>query len=121
MGDEQTPALPDEGVPLREVVLLLCDMCLRGEGGECHSPGCSLWMNRAPDIAVTPLAGRTVLEPEPDWSALNDACNDYTIAYMHEDDSLLPAALDKVRRSLAGEDPYNPGLASESSGDGSDA
>lgn len=43
---------------------------------------------------------------EPDWSALKDACYDYYCAYMHEDDSLLPAALDKVRRAMAGEDPY---------------
>lgn len=43
---------------------------------------------------------------EPDWSALKDACYDYYCAYMHEDDSLLPAALDKVRRAMDGEDPY---------------
>jgi hypothetical protein len=31
----------------------VCGACLRGEGGECHTPGCSFWMNRAPDIPFT--------------------------------------------------------------------
>lgn len=34
--------------------VLLCGRCIAGEGGECHTPGCALWMNRAPDIPVTP-------------------------------------------------------------------
>ena len=46
-----TPAVTE--VPLRTVTLTLCVPCLAGEGGECHSPGCALWMNRAPDIPVT--------------------------------------------------------------------
>lgn len=43
----------------------------------------------------------------PDWSALRDACDEYCTVYMGEDDSLMPPALDKVRRAMAGEDPYN--------------
>lgn len=34
------------------VPVLLCGRCRRGDGGECHTPGCGLWMNRAPDIPV---------------------------------------------------------------------
>lgn len=34
----------------------LCRRCMAGEGGECHTPGCSLWMNRAPDIPVSSAA-----------------------------------------------------------------
>jgi hypothetical protein len=35
---------------LRDVKL--CGRCRAGEGGECHTPGCALWMNRAPDVPV---------------------------------------------------------------------
>lgn len=37
---------------VHRVVLDLCDLCLGGAGGECHTPGCALWMNRAPDMPV---------------------------------------------------------------------
>jgi hypothetical protein len=37
---------------LTEVTLTLCSLCLDGRGGECHTPGCALWMNRAPDIPL---------------------------------------------------------------------
>jgi hypothetical protein len=37
---------------LRLVALWLCVRCLTGAGGECHVPGCALWMNRAPDLPV---------------------------------------------------------------------
>lgn len=40
----------DDG--LRAVHLTLCRACREGAGGECHTPGCSLWMNRAPDLPV---------------------------------------------------------------------
>jgi hypothetical protein len=36
----------------RAVVLSLCGLCLHGAGGECHTPGCALWMNRAPDAPI---------------------------------------------------------------------
>lgn len=39
-------------VDLQFVSLWLCDLCLDGEGGECHMPGCALWMNRAPDLPI---------------------------------------------------------------------
>lgn len=38
----------DDG--LNHVALMLCDQCLDGAGGECHTPGCALWLNRAPDL-----------------------------------------------------------------------
>lgn len=37
---------------LRRISLWLCDLCLDGEGGECHVPGCSLYLNRAPDLNI---------------------------------------------------------------------
>ncbi len=41
------------GTSLHRVTLTLCSLCLLGEGGECHTPGCALWINRAPDIPLT--------------------------------------------------------------------
>lgn len=41
-------------IPVRRVTLLVCELCLAGDGGECHVPGCAFWMRRAPD---KPLAG----------------------------------------------------------------
>jgi len=37
---------------LRRVTLTLCESCIDGAGGECHTPGCALWMNRAPDVPL---------------------------------------------------------------------
>jgi hypothetical protein len=34
---------------LYRVVLTLCARCLAGDGGQCHTPGCALWMNQAPE------------------------------------------------------------------------
>lgn len=42
-------------IPLQRVTLTLCVLCLAGMGGECHSPGCALWLNRAPDIPIRPM------------------------------------------------------------------
>ncbi len=32
------------------VSIRVCRLCAKGSGGECHTPGCGLYMNRAPDI-----------------------------------------------------------------------
>ena len=37
---------------LHRVELTLCSLCLDGAGGECHVPGCALWINRAPDLSL---------------------------------------------------------------------
>jgi hypothetical protein len=39
-------------IQLRRVTLNLCEPCINGEGGECHTPGCALWMHSAPDIPI---------------------------------------------------------------------
>jgi hypothetical protein len=44
---------PAEAVPLYRVTLDLCFLCLGGAGGECHVPGCVLYMNRAPDLPLS--------------------------------------------------------------------
>lgn len=40
--------------PLLKVTgsFLACKACLDGKGGECHTPGCVFWMNRAPDLPL---------------------------------------------------------------------
>lgn len=35
---------------VRPVTLNLCRLCTDGVGGECHVPGCALYMSQAPDI-----------------------------------------------------------------------
>jgi hypothetical protein len=43
----------DKVEPLVTVVTLpLCELCLSGAGGECHVPGCAMYLNRAPDLPV---------------------------------------------------------------------
>ena len=37
---------------VHRVTLLLCAPCLDGAGGECHTPGCVMWLNRAPDLPL---------------------------------------------------------------------
>ena len=43
---------PLHGLELETVTLTLCNACLDGKGGECHTPGCALWMIRAPDVSI---------------------------------------------------------------------
>lgn len=38
---------------LRRIVVWMCEACIEGEGGECHTPGCVLWINRAPDMGIS--------------------------------------------------------------------
>ena len=55
----------DPEIPVRLVQLRLCDPCLDGVGGECHTPGCSLWINRAPDLPIrNGVSVRIIVEPE---------------------------------------------------------
>ena len=38
----------DDDPKLHRVSLYVCALCLDGEGGECHVPGCAFWMHAAP-------------------------------------------------------------------------
>jgi hypothetical protein len=42
---------PQEDVLVR-VTLTLCEQCLNGDGGQCHTPGCALWLKAAPDLPL---------------------------------------------------------------------
>lgn len=41
-----------QGWPLATVTLQVCQLCLLGQGGECHTPGCAFWMSAAPDVPL---------------------------------------------------------------------
>lgn len=52
MPDSQ-PRQSDRAEPTVTVVSIpLCDLCLDGAGGECHVPGCALYMKPAPDVEI---------------------------------------------------------------------
>ncbi len=38
---------------LKTVELMICEACLNGEGQECHTPGCALWLHRV-DLPIDP-------------------------------------------------------------------
>lgn len=54
--------MPEQEIPVRLVRLWLCDLCLDGAGGECHTPGCALWINRAPDLSLRNSPMVTILD-----------------------------------------------------------
>lgn len=49
---------------LNTVTLRMCNLCLDGVGGECHVPGCALYLNRAPDLKLRGLP--LVVHVDPD-------------------------------------------------------
>lgn len=66
-----TTSVDTEGVgadelKVRRVTVYICELCIAGAGGECHTPGCVLWLNRGPDLALHPElvedAGREAAE-----------------------------------------------------------
>ncbi len=50
----------------------LCNQCLDGVGGECHTPGCVLFLSVAPDIPIrdTILLGGGTVQP---WNGYVEA------------------------------------------------
>jgi hypothetical protein len=53
-------------------VISLCDACVAGEGGECHTPGCALWCKSAPDVKLD--TGRACIKmTERELAAFNAA------------------------------------------------
>lgn len=39
---------------LKKIEITICDDCLAGDGDECHTPGCALFLNRTPDHPIMP-------------------------------------------------------------------
>lgn len=40
-------------IMLKQIVIWICEPCLNGEGSECHTPGCALWLHRV-DLPIAP-------------------------------------------------------------------
>ena len=55
-------------IPVHLVQMHLCELCLNGEGGQCHTPGCALWINRAPDLSLR-LSPFVKIIAESGWPA----------------------------------------------------
>lgn len=51
--------------------VIICDLCLDGAGGECHTPGCVMWQSSAPDLPLRRriAAENGTVEPWPDTAA----------------------------------------------------
>ncbi len=47
-------------ITLNRIEITLCSLCLEGAGGECHVPGCALFLNRAPELAIDPHFYRSI-------------------------------------------------------------
>lgn len=65
--------------PLRHVAIWLCVPCINGEGSECHSPGCALFLHRV-DLPIheeilTDIPAPPTAQPPPvlDLDALAEA------------------------------------------------
>jgi len=65
-------AARESEIPVRLVQLWLCDPCIDGNGQECHTPGCSLWLNRPPSRAIRDGVGVTILAAAPEPHASPD-------------------------------------------------
>jgi len=46
LSDKITSAEQPDGVAVHRVAIQICQPCLDGEGHECHTPGCALWLHR---------------------------------------------------------------------------
>lgn len=126
-------------IPVRLVRLWLCDLCLDGEGDECHTPGCSLWIHDVPKPAIRNSQGVTILgnatepfaaaaaaQPAPDPLTLHVAHAEFhewmaAEGYDFDDDSYQAEAFaagfarsDALRAAYAPAAPAAaPGLAAE--------
>jgi hypothetical protein len=54
----------DVEIPVRLVQLLMCDPCIDGEGDECHTPGCALWIHDVPKPSLRAMV--TIIDAAPD-------------------------------------------------------
>ena len=51
---------------VRPYKIWLCDLCVAGEDGECHVPGCALWLKSAPGVPLLPEPFSLVVPLEED-------------------------------------------------------
>jgi hypothetical protein len=46
---------------LKTIQIQICQPCLDGEGAECHTPGCALWLHRV-DLPIDPMVYEVIQE-----------------------------------------------------------
>ena len=39
---------------IKRIIIALCEACLKGEGEECHTPQCALYMHNSPGHEIWP-------------------------------------------------------------------
>lgn len=52
---------PTNEAEVRTVMIPVCELCITGEGGECHTPGCSFFLFPAPSEGANSM-GRGFLD-----------------------------------------------------------
>lgn len=85
------------------VEIRLCDLCLAGAGGECHVPGCALWLRRAPDLALDPATDYRAL-PEGQFVRVSESAVRVVLRwldYPRSNPALCREALDEFDAALA--------------------
>jgi hypothetical protein len=86
--------------------IYLCDACLDGVGGECHTPGCALWISRAPDIpirekvvdcggTIDPIDSINILDQIKDMRDALEAIAEYPEGPVTGEDALFMAHIAK--------------------------
>jgi len=48
---------------IKRIEIRICEACLNGEGQECHTPGCALWLHKV-DLPIDPGLYRVLDEYE---------------------------------------------------------
>ncbi len=59
---------------MKLVKIWLCEACLNGEGKECHSPGCALWMHDSPGHLIMPELYEVLKEYDVDTFKYRGRC-----------------------------------------------
>ena len=52
----------NDKIKLEQVACNICNFCLDGVGGECHTPGCLFWMQDAPQISLREIVKEKILK-----------------------------------------------------------
>jgi len=42
-----------DDIIIKHIAIRVCELCLKGEGQECHTPGCALFLHRV-DLPIPP-------------------------------------------------------------------
>lgn len=53
-GDENETMKTETEPKVKTVRIRLCEACLNGEGQECHTPGCALFLHNSPGHPIMP-------------------------------------------------------------------